>query len=229
MMSASMTDRPSKRLPVDPQRPLPGSVLIIAAPSGAGKSSLVRALLQQEPRLQLSVSFTTRSPRPGEQPGRDYHFVSTDEFLERRAAGEFLECAHVHGNWYGTSRRWIEAQLGDGFDVLLEIDWQGARQVREVFAQTVGVFVLPPTFHDLERRLRKRGQDDDATIDKRLANARGEMAHADEFEYVIINQEFTDALDELGWIVRATRLRYARQHARYPDVFEELGAGPQIR
>ncbi|HUD24863.1 MAG TPA: guanylate kinase [Burkholderiaceae bacterium] len=203
----------------------PGQVFLVAAPSGAGKSSLVNALLEQDPSIRLSVSFTTRAPRPGEVDGREYHFVSAEEFAQRRSRGEFLETAEVHGNWYGTSRRWIEQELSQGADVLLEIDWQGARQIKQLFAQAVGVFILPPSLEALRARLEQRGQDPPAVIARRLAAARSEIEHVSEFDFVIINEHFERALAELAAVVTAARRRYASQAARAADVFERLGIG----
>lgn len=198
-------------------------MFVVAAPSGAGKSSLVNALLRQDGSIRLSVSFTTRIPRPGEAHGREYHFVSPEEFDACKARGEFLEWAEVHGNSYGTSRPWIEQQLRDGNDVLLEIDWQGARQVRGVFPQAVGVFILPPSMEALRARLDQRGQDAPDVIERRLRAARGEMDHAGEFDFVIINERFEQAVADLAAIVTATRLRFAAQSARHHELFDRLG------
>jgi guanylate kinase len=200
-----------------------GQVFVVAAPSGAGKSSLVNALLKQDASIRLSVSFTTRAPRPGETHGREYHFVSREEFDACKARGEFLEAAEVHGNWYGTSRLWIEQQLKNGSDVLLEIDWQGAEQVRRLFPRAVGIFILPPSMETLRARLDQRGQDAPGVIERRLRAARGEMEHAPEFDYVIVNERFEQALDELAAIVTSTRLRFASQASRSPELFERLG------
>lgn len=200
-----------------------GSLFMVAAPSGAGKSTLVNALLAQEPAIKLSISFTTRQPRPGEQNGREYHFISVDEFLARNASGEFLESAEVHGNYYGTSRLLIEEQILQGTDVLLEIDWQGAQQVKNQFPQAVGIFILPPSIAALEERLNKRGQDEPHVITRRILAAGGEIAHAPEFEYVIINREFAVALSELAAIVKATRCRFLQQAARNISLFAQLG------
>ncbi len=205
-----------------------GSVFIVAAPSGAGKSSLVGALLAQEPDIQLSISFTTRAPRPGEQHGREYFFISEPEFVERRANGEFLESAQVHGNYYGTSRVVIEERTQAGKDVLLEIDWQGARQVRAQFPEAVGIFILPPSVAVLEQRLRSRGQDSEETIARRVQAASGEIAHAPEFDYVIINDSFETALAQLTAIARATRCRYRQQAARHPSLFADYGIQPRL-
>ncbi|RJG00010.1 guanylate kinase [Noviherbaspirillum saxi] len=204
-------------------KPSSGSVFMVVAPSGAGKSTLVNALLAQEPAIKLSISYTTRQPRPAEQHGREYYFTSVEDFLKRREGGEFLESAEVHGNYYGTSRLLIEDQIKAGTDVLLEIDWQGAQQVKKQFPEAVGIFILPPSIAALEERLTKRGQDDSHVITRRILAAGGEIAHAPEFEYVIINQEFATALSELTSIVKATRCRFAQQAARYTDLFAQLG------
>lgn len=177
---------------------------MIAAPSGAGKSSLVAAFLERQPQWALSVSTTTRSPRPGEVHGRHYFFTDRADFEHRRDRGEFLEWAEVHGNFYGTSRRWIESQLQGSKNVLLEIDWQGARQIRSIFPETQSVFILPPSIEELERRLRSRGQDSEEVIRRRVAAAQSEMSHADEFNYVIINQDFSVALQDLEQFAKRT-------------------------
>ena len=200
-----------------------GSLFIVAAPSGAGKSTLVNALLKNEPSICLSISYTTRPPRTGEKNGREYHFVSTKEFKLRRERDEFLESAEVHGNQYGTSRLKIAEQLAEGHDVLLEIDWQGAQQVRAQFPSSVGIFILPPSIEALEARLRLRGQDTQAVITRRLLAAGSEMSHACEFEYVIINQDVPIALGHLTEIVHATRLRFRAQAARHAQLFDQLG------
>jgi guanylate kinase len=194
----------------DPQRQevtRRGSLFVITAPSGAGKTSLTKALLASEPGLKLSTSFTTRAPRPGEQNGREYHFVTEPAFLAMRERGEFLEHALVHGHRYGTSRKVIAETLERGQDLVLEIDWQGAAQVRKLYPDCVGIFILPPSIEELERRLRGRGQDTEAVIQRRLANAQEEIAHAGEFEYRIINKDFDTAKAELAEIVRASRRR----------------------
>jgi len=203
--------------------PSSGSLFLVVAPSGAGKSSLVNALLQQEPAIKLSISYTTRAPRPGEEHGQQYFFTDTQDFLTRRDAGEFLEWAEVFGNYYGTSRIQIADQMVAGTDVLLEIDWQGAQQIRKQFPHAVGIFILPPSIAVLEERLKKRGQDEAHVIARRLLAAGGEIAHASEFEYVIINQEFTVALSELSAIVKATRCRFAQQSTRNAALFAQLG------
>lgn len=205
-----------------------GSLFMVAAPSGAGKSTLVNALLAQEPNIKLSISFTTRPPRPGETDGREYNFITAEQFLERRQQGEFLESAEVHGNYYGTSRVLIEQHMKAGTDILLEIDWQGAQQVKKQFPGAVGIFILPPSIPALEERLKKRGQDEPHIITRRILAAGGEMAHAPEFEYVIINQEFAHALSELNAIVKATRCRFAHQATRNAALFAQLGIHANI-
>ncbi len=200
-----------------------GRLFLVTAPSGAGKSSLVNALLQLEPSIKLSISHTTRAPRPGEENGREYHFVTVEEFEAMKARGDFLESALVHGNYYGTSRVWIEEQMKAGNDVLLEIDWQGARQVRERFAGTVGIFILPPSIEALEWRLHHRGTDSEQTITRRLLGAGAEMAHAPEFEYVIINEDFDAALAQMRAVVIASRLAYGQQAVRHRDTLAALG------
>lgn len=201
----------------------PGNLFMVVAPSGAGKSTLVNALLEGDPGIILSVSYTTRPPRPKELDGREYHFVSAESFLDRRAQGEFLESAEVHGNYYGTSRLWIQEQMRNGRDVLLEIDWQGAQQVHRQFGNAVGIFILPPSLPALEERLKKRGQDEENVIVRRLLAAGSEIAHAPEAEYVIINEDFDTALAELRQVVAATRLRFASQYAKHTKLFVELG------
>jgi guanylate kinase len=205
-----------------------GNVFMVVAPSGAGKSSLVNALLSQDPGLTLSISCTTRKPRPGEEANKHYRFVSVDEFDALRANNDLLEWAEVHGNFYGTPRDRIDQALEQGRDVLLEIDWQGARQVRQYFPQAVGIFILPPSIEALEARLTKRGQDDPTVIARRLLAAGGEMSHASECQYVIINQEFSAALQQLGQVVAATRLRYAAQAARHAALFSQLGISKTV-
>ncbi|MDN7492619.1 guanylate kinase [Burkholderia sp. AU45274] len=201
----------------------PGNLFMVVAPSGAGKSTLVNALLSKDSDICLSISYTTRKPRPGEQDGQHYHFTTVEDFRARHAAHEFLESAEVHGNYYGTSRVWIEEQMKNGHDVLLEIDWQGALQVKKQFRNAVGIFVLPPSLDALEERLKKRGQDEPKVITRRLLAAGSEIAHAPEAEYVVINENFERALAELECIVAATRLRFASQYARHTELFIELG------
>ncbi|MGV8894544.1 MAG: guanylate kinase [Burkholderiaceae bacterium] len=200
-----------------------GSLFMVAAPSGAGKSTLVNALLAQENDIQLSISFTTRPLRPGEINGREYHFITTEDFLARKEQDEFLESAEVHGNYYGTSRLCIADQIKIGTDVLLEIDWQGAQQIKKQFPHAVGIFILPPSIDALEERLTKRGQDEPHIITRRILAAGGEIAHAPEFEYAIINRDFATALCELTAIVKAARCRFAQQAARNTSLFAQLG------
>jgi guanylate kinase len=199
-----------------------GILFVVAAPSGGGKTSLTRALLAREPGIRLSVSYTTRPPRPGEEDGVDYHFVSTERFMALREGGEFLEHAHVHGNWYATSAGWLGKQTEAGQDVLLEIDWQGAAQVRQLIPSSIHIFILPPSLALLEERLHRRGQDDKATIARRLEAARDEIRHCAEFNYVIINQDFASAVDDLSAIVRASRLRGTQQCVRHKALIAQL-------
>jgi guanylate kinase len=199
-----------------------GCLFIVSAPSGAGKTSLVSALLAADPRVKKSTSYTTRSPRPGEQNGRHYHFVSPAEFDQMLARGELLENALVHGNHYGTSRQTVENDCAAGTDVLLEIDWQGAAQIRKLKPEAIAIFVLPPSLEVLEERLRGRAQDSPEVIAGRLAAARGEIAHASEFDYVIINDDFDRAAQDLISIVRAERLRLPRQVLLHTDLINRL-------
>ena len=195
-----------------------GNLFVVSAPSGGGKTSLVRALLAEDAKVALSISFTTRPPRPGEQNGREYHFVDPGVFEAMLERGEFLECAQVHGNRYGTSQKWIEEMLQCGKDVLLEIDWQGAEQVRRLHRDAVMVFILPPSMAELEHRLRNRAQDSEAVIRRRLQNAADEISHAVEFDYVIINNVFEEARRDLAAVVRAARLTLTHQIARNPGL-----------
>lgn len=196
-----------------------GILFVVSAPSGAGKTSLVKGLIEGGSGVRLSVSFTTRAPRSGEEDGRDYHFVTRERFIEMQKAAEFLESAEVYGNLYGTSHRWVGNQLASGQDVLLEIDTQGAAQVRKLFPECVGIFILPPSLEVLEGRLRGRGQDSPEVIARRLAAARGEMAHAGAYDYVIINNKLSEALQDFASIVRAERLRTPRQVSRHGSLF----------
>src|SRR5688572_365197 len=202
---------PESRFP----NPVSGNLFIICAPSGAGKTSLVKALLKADPQIRLSVSFSTRAPRSGEVDGEDYHFVSAEKFQQMTDKGEFLESALVHGNHYGTSQRWIREQRAAGGDILLEIDWQGAAQVRKVEPDAIGIFVLPPSFESLLARLNQRGQDSPDVIARRVAAAREEISHAGEFDYVIMNDDFKAAVQDLICIVRAQRLRAPAQLVRH--------------
>jgi len=199
-----------------------GTLFVVAAPSGAGKSSLVAALIEVDRQISLSISHTTRLPRPHEVNGQHYCFVERDEFERGVAAGIFLEHAEVHGNWYGTSRQKVETLLAGGRDVLLEIDWQGAAQVRARMANCVGIFILPPSRAELERRLRGRASDSEEAIERRLRNSRNEIAHAHEFDYLMVNDVFADALADLQAIVRAVRLRSAAQSQRHAALIGEL-------
>jgi guanylate kinase len=197
-----------------------GLLFIVSSPSGGGKTSLVKALLEAEPAVRLSVSYTTRAPRPGEVDGRDYHFVTVPEFERMLEAGEFLESAIIYGNHYGTSQNWIERERAEGRDVLLEIDWQGAQQVRRLMRQVVSIFILPPSPEVLETRLRGRRQDSEEAVARRLAAAREEIGHVSEYEYVIINDDFDRAALDLRSIIRAERLKLARQLASNPNLFQ---------
>ncbi len=199
-----------------------GTLYIVAAPSGAGKSSLVNALLERERGIVLSISHTTRPPRPGDVDGEHYHFVNRGVFERLIADHAFLEHAEVFGNLYGTSRAVVEPLLAQGRDVLLEIDWQGARQVRKVMPDCVSIFILPPSREELERRLRTRAADSAVTIARRLAESREEIAHVDDFDYVVVNDEFADALAELRAIVTTRRLRRAAQTARHAALIADL-------
>lgn len=199
-----------------------GNLFIVTAPSGAGKTSLVRALLQNDSQVRLSVSYTTRPPRPGEVDGKDYHFIGEQQFLEMLEHGDFLESAQVYGNRYGTSQPWIENAMRSGTDILLEIDWQGAAQVRKIFPQAVGIFILPPSLEALLERLKGRGQDSDEVIAGRLAAARDDIRHVEEFDYVIINDVFESALQDLVAVVRAQRLKAGRQLGAHAELIGKL-------
>ncbi len=199
-----------------------GNVFIVSAPSGAGKTSLVRALLDADAQVKLSISYTTRAPRPGEVDGEHYHFVDMNAFMVMLNRGDFLESAEVYGNHYGTSQRWIENQLAHGLDILLEIDWQGAAQVRKLMPQAISIFVLPPSIAALQARLTGRGQDAEAVIAKRVAVAREDMSHFGEFDYVIINDDFAVAAADLQAIVKASRLSLDKQMQRHGALIESL-------
>jgi len=200
-----------------------GLLYVITAPSGAGKSSLIAKLLVDEPGLMLSVSYTTRPPRPGEKDGREYHFVDLPKFEAMLERGEFLESAEVHGHRYGTSQKVIDEVRARGRDLVLEIDWQGAEQVRRLYPESIGIFILPPSMAELERRLRARAQDKEQVIRQRLKNAVAEMSHSVEFKYAIINNNFDDARQDLRAVVRAERLATGRQLERHPEVFKPEG------
>jgi guanylate kinase len=199
-----------------------GNLFIVCAPSGAGKTTLVAALLKADPGIRLSVSYTTRKPRAGEVNGRDYHFVDPPKFQEMAAAGAFLESALVHGNHYGTSQPWIDEQRAAGADILLEIDWQGAAQERKMVPDVVGIFILPPSFEALVSRLNTRAQDPPDVIARRIAAAREEISHVSEFNYVIINDKFDEAVLDLASIVRARRLLAASQLTRHSDLINRM-------
>lgn len=201
----------------------PGNLYAVSAPSGAGKSSLVKALLELDSHLVVSVSHTTRKPRGQEQDGREYHFTDEPTFREMIAAGQFVEWAEVHGNLYGTSRMAIEQRIHDGQDVMLEIDWQGALQIKQLYEQAVLVFVLPPSWGELRERLKRRGEDGEDTIERRMQNARDEVAQARHFDFLIINTLFETALFDLKAIVHAQRLTFAAQRNNRSAVFEALG------
>jgi guanylate kinase len=201
-----------------------GNLFIVAAPSGAGKTSLVRELLTRDGRVRLSVSYTTRAARPGEEDGRDYHFVSRERFSAMRDAGEFLESAEVYGNFYGTSEQWIRNAMAAGDDILLEIDWQGAAQVRRLFPQAIGVFIVPPSLDVLHQRLTGRGQDSHLVIERRMAAAREDISHVGEFDYVIINDDFSVAVEDLGAVFRAQRLTATRQLAQHALLFTQFNS-----
>jgi len=199
-----------------------GSLFMVCAPSGGGKTSIVKSVLQKDPALRLSISYTTRPPRPGEEEGVHYNFVGEQEFERLRVSGAFLEHAVVHGYSYATSRLWLEAEMLRGNDVLLEIDVQGAEQVRKLLPAAIGIFIMPPSWELLKVRLVGRGQDAPAVIARRLDAARIEMRRVDEFDYVIINNDFSAAVEDFLAVVRAGRLRRAVQRARHPDLFQNL-------
>jgi guanylate kinase len=200
-----------------------GNIYIVVAPSGAGKTSLVAALLQAEPTVELSVSYTTRAARTGEEDGKHYHFIDHAAFQSMIAAGDFLEYAEVYGNFYGTSVRWLQSRLEAGHDILLEIDWQGAEQVRKVFPGAVGIFILPPSIEELERRLRGRGTDSEEVILRRLASARSEIDKVAEYDYIVVNDDFERARIDLISIFRARRLRAAVQTLRLAPALARMG------
>ena len=202
--------------------PRKGVLYIVSAPSGAGKTSLVKALLKTDPAIRLSVSYTTRAPRPGETDGRDYHFVDRHRFELMLAEGEFLEHAEVYGNFYGTSKGSITRDLNAGHDILLEIDWQGAAQVKHHFPGSTSIFILPPSFNALRSRLKGREQDSDEVIERRLAAAAHDVAHADAFDYIMVNDDFDHALLDLVAITRSVRLEAARQLDRHAMLFDEF-------
>jgi len=199
-----------------------GNLFVISAPSGAGKTSLIKALLAEDANLKLSISHTTRKPRPGEENGVDYYFVDEPVFLAMLGEAQFLESAYVHGARYGTSQSAVDEPLRAGYDLILEIDWQGAQQVRRLFPNAISIFVLPPSIETLEQRLNNRGQDSQETISRRVAAAREEMRHVGEFDYVTINNYFDVALQDIRAIIRAQRLVTASQLQRYATLIETL-------
>ena len=201
-----------------------GTLYIVSAPSGAGKSSLISALLKDNPRydVKVSVSHTTRATRPGEENGIHYHFVSVDEFKALIEQDAFLEHAEVFGNFYGTSRLWIEEMLAKGVDIFLDIDWQGAQQIRQQMPKAKSIFILPPSKEELERRLNARGQDADEVIAKRMEEARSEISHYNEYDYVIVNDDFDTALMDFKAILRAERLKEEKQAAKYKGMLDAL-------
>ncbi len=199
-----------------------GNLFIVSAPSGAGKTSLVAALLNSNKHIALSISYTTRAPRPGEVDGKNYHFVSRDTFLDMAKRGDFLESAEVYGNFYGTSQSWIEQQLAAGRDILLEIDWQGAAQVRRLMPHALSIFILPPSLPALETRLKGRGQDSAEVIERRLQAAREDISHVAEFDYVIINDKLDEALQQLAAVVTAAGLRRDSQLSRHADLINQM-------
>jgi guanylate kinase len=199
-----------------------GSLIVVSAPSGAGKSSLVKALIGSMSNLEVAVSHTTRNPRPGEVNGREYHFVSQDEFKKLVAEDAFLEHAQVFDNFYGTAKSSLEGPLRQGRDLILEIDWQGARQVCELIPEAVTLFILPPSVEALRQRLEGRGQDDESIIQRRMRDAQAEMSHLHEFDYLVINDVFEDALAEISTLIRALRLRCPLQARRHQALVQNL-------
>ena len=201
-----------------------GNLFVVTAPSGAGKTSLVRELLAVDTHVKLSVSYTTRPPRPGEKDGHDYHFVSRETFEAMLGRGDFLESAEVYGNYYGTSQVWITETMQSGKDILLEIDWQGAAQVRKLFPEAIGVFILPPSLETLRQRLTARGQDSEDVIERRMRVAQEDISHVGEFEYVIINNIFAEAVADICAVFRAERLKVGRQLACHSDLMTQLAS-----
>lgn len=199
-----------------------GTLFIISAPSGAGKTSLVKALLENDPQIQVSISYTTRNPRPQEMNGIDYHFVTLLEFQAMLEKNTFLEYAKVFDNYYGTSQIWLEQQLNEGKDIILEIDWQGAQQVRAKMPTAVSIFILPPSKNTLEQRLKNRAQDNEEIIARRLKDAVNDMSHYSEFDYVVINDNFDIAFNELQNIIKSQRLRLENQYSRFKEQINQL-------
>ena len=201
-----------------------GNIYIVIAPSGAGKTTLVSALLAVDPAVQLSVSYTTRAPREGEVEGTHYHFVGKEQFLAMIEAGDFLEYAEVYGNYYGTSAAWLREKLAEGRDILLEIDWQGAEQVRRLFDGVITIFIAPPSINELERRLRGRATDSEEVIQRRLAEARSEVDRAALYDYIVVNDDIERANLDLISIIRAERLHATKQMLRYRDALSRMGS-----
>jgi guanylate kinase len=199
-----------------------GNLIIVSAPSGAGKTSLVKGMLTATHGIDLSISYTTRPPRAGEVDGKDYHFVSRETFVEIADRGDFLESAEIYGNLYGTSQSWIRSKMDAGRDILLEIDWQGAQQVRHIFPHCASIFILPPSIETLEDRLRGRGKDSPEVIARRMQSARDEISHVAEFDYVIINDILDEAVQQLRCVVFAERARRDRQLARHQELIDQL-------
>ena len=206
-----------------------GILFLVSAPSGAGKTSLVNALLENadesDSQLCVSISHTTRPKRPGEEEGRNYHFVTEEQFITLRDAQAFLESAEVFGNLYGTSRSWVEEKLDAGWDVILEIDWQGARQVKSMMTGAVSIFILPPSLEALRERLTNRGQDDSAVIDKRMAEAVNEISHFDQADFIVFNEDFNEALQDLEAVIHSARLGIAHQQTVNGELLESLVKG----
>jgi guanylate kinase len=202
-----------------------GNLFVITAPSGAGKTSLVAALVKSEPAICVSVSHTTRAPRPGESDGVNYHFVSKDAFMDMLSQGEFLESAEVYGHHYGTSQTWVNEKLANGTNVILEIDWQGAEQVRNLKPEACFIFILPPSLASLRARLEKRGQDDTDTIEKRMRQAVSVIAHVAEADYIVVNEEFETALEDIKAIIRSSQLKTIEQQYNRSELLISLGKG----
>jgi guanylate kinase len=198
------------------------NLFIVAAPSGCGKTSLVKALIEKTDHLRVSISHTTRRSRPGEENGKNYFFVSRDKFDVIKNSNGFIESAKVFDNYYGSAKQTVQDLLDQNQDVILEIDWQGARQVKQSFAEAIGIFILPPSISALKERLTNRGQDDQSTIDRRMQDAVNEMQHFDEFDYLVINDDFDTALNDLSNIVKSQRLILKQQTQQYQDLLKEL-------
>lgn len=213
---------PLSNSPAVAEADYPGNLYVVSAPSGTGKSSLVNALLEVDSHLQVSVSHTTRAPRGQEQHGREYWFTSKEDFQAMIDRGEFFEHAHVHGNHYGTSRKAIEDRIQSGEDIVLEIDWQGALQIKRIFPNAILIFIMPPSYEELLQRLNRRGEDSPGVIETRMANARIEVAQAQYFDFVVINALFESALFDLKSIVHAQRLKYSAQRRNKSSVFRAL-------